>query len=82
MLVYDVLDAIDARGLWADTAVIVCTDHGHYLGEKEIWGKPAVPAYEPLGHIPLMIAWPGITSGAKAYGYGGLVRGGEAGSDL
>ena len=28
-------------------------------GEKDVWGKPAVPVYEPLGHIPLLIAWPG-----------------------
>ena len=55
-----VLDTLDRHALWADTAVFVCTDHGHYLGEKDIWGKPPVPAYEPLGHIPLMIAWPGI----------------------
>lgn len=54
-----VLDALDRRGLWATTAVVVCTDHGHYLGEKDIWGKPAVPVYEPLGHIPLLVAWPG-----------------------
>ena len=38
-----VLDALDRDGLWDDTAVIVCTDHGHYLGEKDIWGKPGVP---------------------------------------
>ena len=55
-----VLDALDRARLWDDTAVIVCTDHGHYLGEKDIWGKPAVPVYEPLGHIPLLIAWPGV----------------------
>jgi arylsulfatase A-like enzyme len=60
-----VLDAIDAKQLWVDTAVIVCTDHGHYLGEKEIWGKPAVPVYEPLGHIPLMVAWPSMAAGAS-----------------
>jgi arylsulfatase A-like enzyme len=54
-----VLDALDRRGLWDSTAVILCTDHGHYLGEKDIWGKPPVPVYEPLGHIPLLIAWPG-----------------------
>lgn len=58
-----VLDAIDARGLWDDTAVIVCTDHGHYLGEKDVWGKPGVPVYEPLGHIPLLVAWPGVPPG-------------------
>ena len=31
------------RAAGDDTAVIVCTDHGHYLGEKDIWGKPGVP---------------------------------------
>ena len=61
-----ILDAIDRNGLWDDTAVIVCADHGHYLGEKDIWGKPGVPVYEPLGHIPLMIAWPGIAPGATS----------------
>jgi arylsulfatase A-like enzyme len=60
-----VLDAMDRNELWPDTAVIVCTDHGHYLGEKDIWGKPGVPVYEPLGHIPLMIAWPGVTPGTS-----------------
>jgi arylsulfatase A-like enzyme len=42
----------------------VCTDHGHYLGEKDIWGKPGVPVYNTLGHIPLMIRHPGIAPGA------------------
>jgi len=55
-----VLDALDRGDRWSDTVVILCTDHGHYLGEKDIWGKPAVPVYEPLGHIPLLVAWPGI----------------------
>jgi arylsulfatase A-like enzyme len=55
-----VIDAVERHDLWRDTAVIVCTDHGHYLGEKDIWGKPAVPIYEPLGHTPLFIAWPGV----------------------
>ena len=54
-----VIESIERNGLWDDTAVIVCTDHGHYLGEKDIWGKPGVPMYEPLGHIPLMVSWPG-----------------------
>lgn len=57
------LDALDRNELWADTAVIVCTDHGHYLGEKDIWGKPAVPLYEPMMHTPLFVRWPGIAAG-------------------
>lgn len=65
-------DQLDATGAWSDTAVIVCTDHGHYLGEEradasgtrvDLWGKPMAPQYEPLGHIPLMIHWPGVDGG-------------------
>ena len=66
-----ILDELDAQELWDTTAVIVCTDHGHYLGDvrttgepgddttADIWGKPAIPQFEPLGHTPLMIHWPG-----------------------
>ena len=47
--------------------LVVCTDHGHYLGEqrrgRDIWGKPAVPQFEPLGHTPLLVAWPGARPG-------------------
>jgi arylsulfatase A-like enzyme len=56
-----VLDALDRNGLADDTAVFVTTDHGHYLGEKDTWGKPASPIFEPLGHIPLLVRWPGAT---------------------
>jgi arylsulfatase A-like enzyme len=68
-----ILDELDAQDLWDTTAVIVCTDHGHYLGEErsagapgdeataDIWGKPSVPQFEPLGHTPLMIHWPDNT---------------------
>ena len=59
----NVLAAIDKHNFWEDTAVILCTDHGHYLGEKDIFGKPASAVFEPLGHIPLMVAWPGVDPG-------------------
>jgi arylsulfatase A-like enzyme len=63
-----VLDALDETDGWKDTAVILCTDHGHYLGDKDaydrdVWGKPGVPVYKPLGHIPMLVAWPGVTPG-------------------
>jgi arylsulfatase A-like enzyme len=57
------LDVLDRQGRWDDTAVIVCTDHGHYLGERDIWGKPGVPVYEPMGRLPLFVAWPGVDAG-------------------
>jgi arylsulfatase A-like enzyme len=71
-----VLDELDASGRWDDTAIIVCTDHGHYLGDErasdvaaeggarvDIWGKPMVPQFEPLGHTPLLVHWPGAPEG-------------------
>ena len=57
------LDAIEAKGLADDTMVVLCTDHGHYLGEKDIWGKPGAPIYNTLGHIPLIIRAPGVAPG-------------------
>ncbi len=62
-----VLDQLDEQSLWDRTAVVVCTDHGHYLGDvrggQDLWGKPGVPQYEPLGHTPLLVHWPGVTGG-------------------
>lgn len=57
-----VMDTLDELELWDDTAVIVCTDHGHYLGERDMFGKPGVPHYEPMGHTPLLIAYPGVAN--------------------
>ncbi len=54
------LDVLDEQDRWADTAVILTSDHGHYLGERGgVWGKPAVPIYREMGQIPLLVAWPG-----------------------
>jgi arylsulfatase A-like enzyme len=57
------LDSLDATGRSDDTAVILCTDHGHYLGEHDLFGKPGVPVYEAMGHLPLLISWPGAPDG-------------------
>lgn len=58
-----ILDVLDRQGAWADTAVVLCTDHGHYLGEHDVFGKPGVPLYEPMSRIPLLVAWPGREPG-------------------
>ena len=58
-----ILDALDEQGLWDDTLVILCTDHGHYLGEKDIWGKPGAPLYQTIAHMPLLMAVPGMEAG-------------------
>jgi arylsulfatase A-like enzyme len=52
----EVLDRMDQDNLWEDTALIVMTDHGHFLGEHGWWGKPPCPQYREISHIPLFIA--------------------------
>ncbi len=61
-----VLDALGTTNAWDDTAVILCTDHGHYLGDhdvhgRDVWGKPGVPVYKALGDIPMLVSWPDVT---------------------
>lgn len=53
------LGAIEEAGLAESTAVVLCTDHGHYLGEHDIFGKPGAPIYSELARIPLLVRWPG-----------------------
>jgi arylsulfatase A-like enzyme len=58
-----ILDTVDRHGAWDTTALVLCTDHGHYLGERGTWGKPAIPVHPEMGHIPLLVAWPGVAPG-------------------
>ncbi|MBV2355407.1 sulfatase [Streptomyces sp. J2-1] len=50
-----VLDAMDAHGLWDDTLLMVCTDHGLLLGEHGWWGKNVQPWYDENIHTPLFV---------------------------
>lgn len=50
-----VLDAMDANGMWDDTMLIVCTDHGFLLGEHGWWGKNVQPWYDENIHTPLFV---------------------------
>ncbi len=49
------LDVMDANDMWKDTMLIVNTDHGFMLGEKEWMGKNVQPFYEELIHSPFFI---------------------------
>ena len=50
-----VLDAFDSYDLWKDTMLIVTTDHGFLLGEKDWWAKSVMPLYNEIAQIPFFI---------------------------
>jgi arylsulfatase A-like enzyme len=52
------LDAFDRHNLWEDTYLVLTTDHGLLLGEKEFLGKNRPPFYNEVANIPLLIAAP------------------------
>ena len=54
----ELLDQFDRDDLWADTWIVLSTDHGLLLGEKEYLGKNRPPFYNEVAHIPLLIAPP------------------------
>ena len=67
------LDKIDELGLTEDTAIIFTSDHGFLFGEHDIIGKSlirddistfeAIPLYDEIRRIPLLISLPGQTEG-------------------
>ncbi len=50
-----VLDLMDQYDMWRDTMLIVNTDHGFFLGEKDWWAKIVQPLYDEVVHTPLFI---------------------------
>ena len=50
-----VLDAMDEKDMWKDTMLIVNTDHGFFLGEKNWWAKMIQPFYNEVTNTPLFI---------------------------
>ncbi|MEX2138557.1 MAG: sulfatase [Pirellulales bacterium] len=58
-----VLDALEESGLTENTIVVVWSDHGYHLGEKEITGKNTL--WEPATRVPLIFAGPGVATGAR-----------------
>lgn len=58
-----VVDALDARGMGADTLVIVTTDQGNPYGQRGLWGHPiwTDPPYihDVTFRVPLIVRRPG-----------------------
>ena len=67
-----VLDALDASPHADNTVIVLWTDHGWNLGEKQHWRKFAL--WEDTTRTPLMIVapkgTPGLLSGTPEVGHG------------
>ena len=50
-----ILDFMDANNMWEDTMLIVNTDHGFLLGERDLWAKCVHPFYNEVAHIPFFV---------------------------
>ena len=57
------LDTISELGLWKNTAVVLTADHGELAGSHGGLRGKGPFAYEPMAHIPLIIAHPDRASG-------------------
>lgn len=57
-----VLDALAAKGVLDDTAIIITADHGENLGELGIYVEHAT-ADQITCHVPMIIRWPGCKAG-------------------
>jgi choline-sulfatase len=58
-----VLEALEASGAAENTVVVLWSDHGWHLGEKEITGKNTL--WDDGTRVPLVFAGPGVTPGQQ-----------------
>ncbi|TWT91525.1 sulfatase [Stieleria varia] len=56
-----VLDALESSPFKDNTIIVLWSDHGWHLGEKEMTGKNTL--WEPSTRVPLIFAGPGIQPG-------------------
>ena len=61
-----VLDALDASPYAQNTIIVLFSDHGFHLGEKQRWAKRTL--WEDGTRVPLIISAPGFKSGQKSGG--------------
>lgn len=58
------LDALEARGVLDETVIAVTSDHGESLGEHHKLSH-VLSMHEPLLHVPLVVAGPGVPPGSE-----------------
>jgi arylsulfatase A-like enzyme len=61
-----VLDALDSSAHRDNTVIVLWSDHGYHLGEKEHWEKFAL--WEKTTHVPYIIVAPGVTKAGSVSG--------------
>lgn len=60
------MDTLKAQGRLDDTMVILTSDHGHSIGERDYMGKSGYPSAPEVYDIPLMIRFPGAEHGGTS----------------
>lgn len=60
----EVLDALDASPYADNTVIVLFSDHGYHLGEKNTYQKQTL--WERSSHVPLVVAGPGIEPGGRS----------------
>jgi choline-sulfatase len=58
-----IMKTLKETGRDKDTIIVVWSDNGYHLGEKDISGKNTL--WDPSTRVPLIFAGPGITSGQR-----------------
>jgi arylsulfatase A-like enzyme len=58
-----VLDALNASPYRDNTLVVLWSDHGYHLGEKNTFQKQSL--WERASHVPLIFAGPGVKTGTQ-----------------
>lgn len=55
------VDALKAAGLYDDTIIIYCSDHGDYAGAHGLWAK-GLPCFKEAYRVPFIVRMPGRTA--------------------
>lgn len=59
-MVGKLVDALDESGRAHKTIIVLWSDHGFHLGEKDTWGKMTL--WDETTNVPLIIVAPGVTT--------------------
>lgn len=57
------IDKLKEKNVFEDALILVTTDHGYFLGERDYLGKNYMHMYNEIAHLPLMVKFP---QGARA----------------